>query len=232
MLIRAGRPPAAGPRKAAPLIPIPKATQRRSRAGSSPIRSSPNGGAAAWAAFPRTAADRRRPLASRPARPEAPRARRHQQSSQLSRRAPSLLPAAPLPRVASALALVAPPKCMAALRVTLRWLLASRAASVRFYRVVAHRFVRPAALKEFGCLLWWVGVAALTNVTQGTARLSRLATEVNEGQNRVVRSRAVVYVSRPGARACTVECQRYARSSTSALARVAKHSEARTTVAQ
>ena len=97
--IGAGRPPATRPPPPRPPIPIPKTTQRRSRAGSSPIRSSPNGGAAAWAAFPQAAPDRHRPLASRPARPEAPRARRHQQSSQLSRRAPSLLPAAPLPRV-------------------------------------------------------------------------------------------------------------------------------------
>ena len=95
VLIRAGRPQSAGPHGAAHLIPIPKTTQRRSRAGSSPIRSSPNGGAAAWAASPRAAAaDRHRPLA------EVPRARRrHQRSSQLSRRAPSVLRAAPLPRV-------------------------------------------------------------------------------------------------------------------------------------
>ena len=61
-----------------------------------------------------------------------------------------------------------------------------------------------------------VGVAALTQATQGTEALSPLATEISEVQNRVVRSRAVVYASvRPpllGEQAAAAECQRYARS--------------------
>ena len=90
--IGAGRAPATRPPPPRPPIQIPKTTQRRSQAGSSPIRSFRTAGEAAWAAFPRAAPDRRRPLASRPARPETLQARRHQQSSQLL-----LLPAAPLP---------------------------------------------------------------------------------------------------------------------------------------
>ena len=70
---------------------------------------------------------------------------------------------------------------MAALRVTRRWLLASRAASVHFCRVVAHRsFVPRSSSRSSAAYL--VGVAALTHATQGTECLSRLATEVSEVQ--------------------------------------------------
>ena len=65
-----------------------------------------------------------------------------------------------------------------------------------------------------------VGVAAHRTSDAGTVRLSRIATEVSEVQNRVVRSRAVVYASwmppLPGEQAAVAECQRYARSSASA----------------
>ena len=61
-----------------------------------------------------------------------------------------------------------------------------------------------------------VGVAALTDATQGTVRVSRLAIEVKEVQSRIVRSRAVVlrYAEAApllGEQAAAAECQRYAR---------------------
>ena len=178
VLIRAGRPPAsAGPRGAAPLIPIPKTTQRRSQAGSSPIRSSPTAGAAAWAAFPLAAPDRR-PLG------------RHQQSSQLL-----LLPAAPLPRSRG------------------------RSGAGRLANVYGRSSAQGVRLLP----IWWVWQRT-AQATQGHRVLLTLTTEVSEVQNRVVRSRAVVYRRwMTGCRlllrepAAAAECQRHTRSSTSAV---------------
>ena len=183
--ICAARPPATRPPPPRHPIPIPKTTQRRSQAGSSPIPSSPTAGAAAWGAFPRAAPDRRRPLASRPARPETPQARRHQQSSQLL-----LLPAAPL------------------------------------------RFVlRPQR--------------QLKGVVGGSApRKRRRAPSASNGsRQRSARRKTDTYAAvlsfyasveppLPGEQAAAAECQRYTRSGASAGIRVAKHSQARTTVAQ
>ena len=61
------------------------------------------------------------------------------------------------------------------------------------------------------------GVPARHKRRRGTVCLLPLATEVSDVQNRVVRSRAVVYASLdarlPGEQSATAECQRYARSS-------------------
>mmetsp|Transcript_10079 Transcript_10079/g.31319 ORF Transcript_10079/g.31319 Transcript_10079/m.31319 type:complete len:216 (+) Transcript_10079:530-1177(+) len=181
--ICAARPPATRPPPPRHPIPIPKTTQRRSQAGSSPIPSSPTAGAAAWAAFPQAAPDRHRPL--------APRARRHQQSSQLSRRAPSVLRSAPLPRIVTR---------------GVRPLLSRRRPPL----------VRPAQqLKEFGCLCGGCGSA---DTRDAGHRVPLTARDRGQPGAKIELYAAVLsftlhQAATAGEQAAAAECQGYARSS-------------------
>ena len=131
-----------------------------------------------------------------PPPPGGTRARRRQRSSQLSRRAPSLLPGAPLPRVVAR---------------GVRPLLSRRRAPL----------VRPARQRSRSSAAYLVGVWQRTaQATQGTVRLSRSRQRSDEVQNRVVRSRASFYAS-PRPPLLGEQGQQQSASATRGLARVA-----------